>query len=1006
MERTAIAASVLAAPSADAALELARDLDAAARGALVEELAGLVLHLIRADARQALAVAERETLVAGGDPRLEARALWSRAHALVSLARHAEAAAHYERAAQAYRALGESRLAARTALGRIDALMYLGRYDEAIAVGKAARRVLVRCGDERSVYALDQNLGNILHRTDRPAAALRAYDRALASARSRGEEAPARWIQFNRANVLVSLGRFAEADAAYRETRSAAAAAGETRVVALVDYSRGYLALQRSEYGSAYASLDAARGAFEALGDTRYVALCHLDLAELLIEINSFVRARQQARLARALFEELGQRYESAKTTLFLAVAALGEGAPDRAAELIGESARAFRQEGNQAAEAHCDLLAGEIERRGGRLRAAERRLARAEERFAAERLKLRAAAAAIRRAALAVEEHEPTRAAAHLGRARRFLRGVESPWLRAQHDHVRGRLFRLGGEPRRALASIRRAVAGIESVRRRVGSDEFRVSYAADKAPVYADLVELILHTRRGARAVSESFAVVERARSRALVDLLAGRLGGAYERLDPAGQVLRRRLERLRSEAAWLAGAGADTGSGAGRKGRRAAGRHEVAQHDAAQRERARARLRARESEIADVMQRLARRDPALGALTQGETITLAEVEAALPAGTALVEYFFTPERAFAFVIESGGARVVTLPAGPERIAVAIGRLRFQIEKWGYGDDYASGREELLRAGIRRHLAEIAAMVWWPLAVDAPRLVIVPHGPLHSLPFHALPLAAAPPDPGSCAGDSAAVSTAGGHDLIDRAEISYLPSASTLRYLRHTADNGEEPTALIVGVEDEHIPKVHEEVDRVERLFAQKRVLRNREATLAAFSAAAGAADYLHVAAHAVFREDDPHFSALRLADGWLSLYDLYGLRLKARLVSLSACQSGRTWVGGGDEMVGLVRGFLHAGAASLVVSLWPVHDTTTADLMGEFYAAFRRGEPTPAALRTAMLRVRAAHPHPYHWASFVLVGAGGAMVAERPAASVGRKPAASATSPAASM
>jgi CHAT domain-containing protein len=978
MERTALAASVLAAPTAARALALVRDLDAAARTALVEELAALVLHSIRVDARQALAVAEREALVAAGDPRLAARAQWSRGHALVSLARHAEAAAHYAGAAAAYKSLGEPRLAARTALGHIDALMYLGRYDRAIAVGKAARKVLVGCGDERSVYSLDQNLGNILHRTDRPAAALRAYNRALASARRRGDASACRWIEYNRANVLTSLGRTAEAAAGYRKTRAAALAAGETRVVALVDYSLGYLELQQSEYGRAYAMLDAARSAFEALGDTRYLALCHLDLAELLLEINSFVRARHQARRARTLFDELGQRYESAKATLFLAVAALGEGADARAADLIAEAARAFRREGNRAAEALCDLFGGELDRRGGKRRAAERRLERAEERFTAERLKLRAAAAALRRAGLAVERRDPAGAAEHLDRARRFLRGLESPWLRAQHDHLRGRLHVLAGEPRRALASVKRAVAGIESVRRRIGGDEFRVSYAADKAPVYADLVELILRTRSGERAVSESFAVVERARSRALVDLLAGRLAGAFERLDPRGQALRRRLERLRGEAAWLAGAGGGTGDGSGEKGRR----------DETRLGRSRARLRACESEIADIMQRLARRDSALGALTQGETITLAEVQAALAGDTALVEYFFTPERTLAFVVERERTRVVTLAATTDRIAAAIARLRFQIEKWGYGDDYVRGREGLLLAGIRQHLTEIAAMVWWPLAVDAPRLLIVPHGPLHSLPFHALPLAGAPPAAGSA--------------LVDHAEISYLPSASTIRYLRSPVENGGIASALVVGVEDERIPKVREEVDRVEGLFAKKQVLRNREATLAAFSAAAGEADYLHVAAHAIFREDDPHFSALRLADGWLSLYDIYGLRLKARLVSLSACQSGRSWVGGGDEMVGLVRGFLYAGAASLVVSLWPVHDTTTADLMGEFYAALHRGEPAPAALRTAMLRVRAVHPHPYHWASFVLVGAGGLAPVPavlHPHSNRGRNPAASA-------
>jgi CHAT domain-containing protein len=241
---------------------------------------------------------------------------------------------------------------------------------------------------------------------------------------------------------------------------------------------------------------------------------------------------------------------------------------------------------------------------------------------------------------------------------------------------------------------------------------------------------------------------------------------------------------------------------------------------------------------------------------------------------------------------------------------------------------------------------------------------VLVVPHGPLHSLPFHALP-----------AGE--------GEALIDRAEITYLPSASTLRYLRpHTGNGGHDPerdSVLVVGVEDERIPKVEEEVERVRELFARGDVLRSSAASMAEFRARAADADYVHVAAHGVFRGDDPYFSALRLADGWLSVYDLYGLELKARLVSLSTCQSGRSWVGGGDELVGLVRGFLHAGAGSLVVSLWPVNDSTTADLMVAFYRALRAGTPAPAALRSAMLEVRAQHPHPYHWAPFVLIGPG---------------------------
>jgi hypothetical protein len=385
-----------------------------------------------------------------------------------------------------------------------------------------------------------------------------------------------------------------------------------------------------------------------------------------------------------------------------------------------------------------------------------------------------------------------------------------------------------------------------------------------------------------------------------------------------------------------------------------------------------RAKSEIQAREGEIADLAQRLAHRAPRLGALTGGDPITLDEVQERLAPGTVLVEYYFAGSEALAFVVTREVERLVRLPGDPGAISQEIERLRFHIEKWGYGEDYRRGRDALLLAGTRAHLDRLSDLVWRPLAIDADRFLVVPHGPLHSLPFHALPVDHGP----------------GAALVLDRAELTYLPSASTLRYLRDPAPlaaGGQDgASVLVVGVEDERIPKVEEEVERVRGLFDRGEVLRAAAATMAEFRARAAGADYVHVAAHGVFRADDPHFSALRLADGWLSVYDLYGLELKAELVSLSACQSGRSWVGGGDELVGLVRGFLHAGAGALVVSLWPVNDSTTADLMVDFYRHLRAGTAAPAALQRAMQGIRAEHPHPYHWAPFVLIGPGGGATA----------------------
>jgi CHAT domain-containing protein len=116
---------------------------------------------------------------------------------------------------------------------------------------------------------------------------------------------------------------------------------------------------------------------------------------------------------------------------------------------------------------------------------------------------------------------------------------------------------------------------------------------------------------------------------------------------------------------------------------------------------------------------------------------------------------------------------------------------------------------------------------------------------------------------------------------------------------------------------------------------------------------------------------------FSSVRMADSYMSLYDLYELRLPVDLLTLSGCATGLNVVAAGDELLGLTRGLLCAGAQSLLLSLWDVHDRTTADFMSAFYAHLGREREKGSALRAAMLETRARQPHPYFWAPFVLVG-----------------------------
>jgi CHAT domain-containing protein len=131
------------------------------------------------------------------------------------------------------------------------------------------------------------------------------------------------------------------------------------------------------------------------------------------------------------------------------------------------------------------------------------------------------------------------------------------------------------------------------------------------------------------------------------------------------------------------------------------------------------------------------------------------------------------------------------------------------------------------------------------------------------------------------------------------------------------------------------------------------------------------------IHIATHGFFRPDKPSFSGIRLAGTFLTLYDLYRLKLPAEQITLSGCSTGVNVIAAGDELIGLMRGLLSAGARSLLVSLWDVHDSSTGMFMKSFYSNFFSYSDRASAMRQAMLELREDNPHPYYWAPFVLVG-----------------------------
>ncbi len=152
---------------------------------------------------------------------------------------------------------------------------------------------------------------------------------------------------------------------------------------------------------------------------------------------------------------------------------------------------------------------------------------------------------------------------------------------------------------------------------------------------------------------------------------------------------------------------------------------------------------------------------------------------------------------------------------------------------------------------------------------------------------------------------------------------------------------------------------------------------------ATETAFKTLAPNYAILHLAAHAELNTVNPLFSRIRLSpddqsDGALEVHEIYELPLEQTdLVVLSACDTKLGQLSRGDDLVGLTRAFLYAGAPSVIASLWKVDDLVTRDFMTAFYFFFAQNHSAADALRSAQRLTRSRYPHPYYWAAFTLVG-----------------------------
>jgi CHAT domain-containing protein len=283
----------------------------------------------------------------------------------------------------------------------------------------------------------------------------------------------------------------------------------------------------------------------------------------------------------------------------------------------------------------------------------------------------------------------------------------------------------------------------------------------------------------------------------------------------------------------------------------------------------------------------------------------------------------------------------------------------LQFQLSKMRLGEEYARVHAAALMRAAQEHLRGLYQELFEPFSSEikeAQHLIFAPHDLLHHLPFHAL--------------------FDGERYLIDRFTVSYAPSASIYALCNQKAPL-RGGSSLVMGVPDAKAPCIADEVRSVAGLLPDVQTFMGESATLAKLRELGPVSRFVHIATHGFFRQDNPMFSGIRLGDGHLSLYDLYQVRLPAELITLSGCATGVNVVAAGDELLGLVRGLIHAGAQSLLLTLWDVDDRSSAQFMSSFYRRLLVSGNKALAVQQAIQEAREATPHPFYWAPFFLVG-----------------------------
>lgn len=910
------------------------------------------------NAGQAAQIAEVAQMVAAyiPDPEAEALALWMKGNTAYFLSNYQEALRCLQRAEAIYGESSNPLSVARLQINQVAVLHDMSEFATAIATAERARLTCAELGSQAQRYlaGLEMNVGMVYQQIGAPEQALAAYERGRAIWTALGELVEMARIDINRATVLQDMGRFPAAEELYRAARAALEAHELDQEVARADYNLGVLAHRRGQYQAALTYLEAAHHGFAAIPNPTEVAMIDMYRAFVYRDLNLLQETVTLAAAAEHTLKRAGLRWLRALALTTQGIGYQRLGAYTMAERILTRTRRLYRQQGANMRALLLDVDRAVLAFEAGRPATAHRLARRVERRIDAETWPAAAARTQLllARCALARATVDDAVARRHVETALGLAERYALP-ERAMLYHALGQVLERTGDSPGAWQQYQTALRTIEAQRARLPLDDFQTGFMDDKLPIYADAARLARHHASPAQL----FAILNLAHTAPIPRLTTATTAVDDDEMGAQLRTLRERWHWYQSRLDNPADLRDDTTPDPSLAATRAL------QHQ----------IRALESAIADLTHRRQVRASAVATLppdpahvldpATAETF-LQRVQERLRPHEVLLHYFVLEESIGVAVVTASGIRCITDLTTTTALQRIMRAWRFHIEHV-----HARMSPETSLTTVQTYLSRLYTALITPIEsflTGCEHIFLILPPSRHDLPCAAL--------------------YDGQQYLVERYQLTYLSAPEVLLQTLPVAPTVEHDAtlhALVVGYsEGGRLPQAVAEARCVTTILepgAHATCLLEDAASARRLRNTLPNCQLIHLATHAVFRPDNPLFSWIRLSDARLTVADLYEITLPRRpLVVLSACETGRGQPRGGG-LLGMGRGFLAAGAAGLIVSLWKIEDQAAARVMADLYVALMSPQTRPqpsAALCAAQRQACARGEHPFGWAGFIFI------------------------------